>query len=178
MIAPDSMMDRLRLRIFEASMVAAKYDLANTAIQPVLARQPWMRSTPAVSDTDSEDAEMNETDTTDTEAVAQTAPVESHSLSAVLGTDAQKAAFELKLAEMDEHLGKVDLAVQDLQAARALTTDVAQQKTLDARVSVLQATSAKEAKNTSRRPAIKDELQQTVVVRPRLTASASVEVAP
>jgi hypothetical protein len=181
LVAPDSMIDRLRLQIFEASVAAGKYDLANTAIQPVLASQPWVRSIPAASDTDSEDAEMNEADTTDTvaqDATAQAASVESHSLSAALGTDEQKVAFEVKLAEMDEHLGKIDLAVQDLQVARALTPDAAQQKTLDARLSTLQATSAREAKNAKRRPTVKDELQQTVVVRPRLTASAPAEVAP
>jgi hypothetical protein len=93
-------------------------------------------------------------------------------LTAVLATDAQKAAFEVKLAEMDEHLGKIDLAVSDLQVALARTTDAAQKKVLSGRVASHQTASARNAENATRRPAITDELQQSVVVRPRLTIAA------
>jgi hypothetical protein len=130
---------------------------------------------------DSETATMNDADAyrdaADTEDQKDTAPA-GYSLTKEFATDAQKAAFELKLAEMDEHLGKFDLAIEDLRSARSLTKDAAQQKSLDARVAALVATSAREAKNASRRPLIKDELQQSVVVRPRLTAAAPVRTEP
>jgi len=129
---------------------------------------------------ESETAEMNDADATPSATRDSTgADVASmYSLSAALGTDAQKAAFEMKLAEMDEHLGNIDLAVSDLQSALALTKDAAEKKSLSGRVAALKAESVREMQNGSRRPQIKDELQQSVVVRPRLTAQAPARMAP
>jgi hypothetical protein len=76
----------------------------------------------------------------------------------------------MKLAEMDEHLSKSDLAAEDLRAAQSLTSDAAQKKAIGVREAVLEAASAREIKNANRRPVIKDELQQSVVVRPRIVA--------
>jgi len=174
LIAPEPMLDWLRVQIFEASVASGKYDLASAAIQPVIASQSWIRTTLSTSTSDSENAEMNEADDANTNSpdtvTTSTAPA-IYSLTTVLGTDAQKMQFELKLAEMDEHLGKTDLAAEDLQAAIQLTKDAAQKKTLNMRVKALQATSAREAMNANRRPVIKDDLQQSVVVLPRLTAA-------
>jgi len=181
LVAPESLRDWLRLQIFEAGVVSGKYELANAAIQPVLASQPWMRSMPNEPTDDGETAEMDDADASatvsDSGAIEAAAPA-AYSLTAVLATDAQKAAFEMKLAEMDEHLGQMNLAVSDLQAALARTTDAAQQKVLNGRITSLQAATAREAENTIRRPAIKDELQQSVVVRPRLMAQAPARSEP
>jgi len=130
-----------------------------------------MRTTPSIPADDSEDATINEADAASTasDAVHQAAPA-AYSLTSALGTDTQKAQFEMKLAEMDEHLSKTDLAAEDLRAARSLTSDAAQKKAIGVRVAAFEAASAREIKNASRRPVIKDELQQSVVVRPRLLA--------
>jgi hypothetical protein len=96
----------------------------------------------------------------------------------VLKTDAQKAQLQMKLAEMDEHLGKTDLAEADLRAELLLTKDAAQRKAISTHLATLTGASAQEAKNASRRPAIKDDLQQSVVVRPRLTVAAPARTGP
>jgi len=118
---------------------------------------------------------MNEADASNTAADnADTQPEspDAYSLTAALQTDAQKFAFEIKLAEMDEHLDKIDLAVGDLHGARSLVKDAAQKKPLDARIAALTEASTREAQNAERRPAIKDDLQLTTIVRPRLTSEA------
>jgi transcriptional regulator with XRE-family HTH domain len=178
--APEPMREWLRLQIFDAAMASRKYDLANAAIQPVLVSEPWMRQAASEPADNGETAEMNDADATTSAAQdSASADVASmYSLSAALGTDAQKAAFEMRLAEMDEHLGNIDLAVSDLQSALALTKDAAGKKLLSGRVAALKAESVREAQNGSRRPQIKDELQQSVVVRPRLTAQAPARSVP
>jgi hypothetical protein len=49
---------------------------------------------------------------------------------------------------------------------------------LNGRVAVLKAGVARETENATRRPVIKDELQQSAMVRPRLTASAPARMTP
>jgi hypothetical protein len=171
--APESLRDWLRLKIFDAGVASGKYELANVAITPMVASRPWMRSMPNGPDNDGETAEMNETDaayTVGDDGAVQVAAPAAYSVNEALKTDAQKFVFGMKLAEMDEHLGRIDLAAEDLRAAMALTKDAAQKKTLSGRVAALQAISARDAKNAERRPVIKDELLQSVVVRPRPTA--------
>jgi transcriptional regulator with XRE-family HTH domain len=184
LIAPDSLRDWLRLQIFEAGVASGKYDVANAAIQPLLASQPWMRSVPSEPAVESESAEMNDADAAatanDDEAVraAGTNQNAAYSLTEALRTDEEKVQLEMKLSEMDERLGNMDLALEDLQAARARTTDTAQKKILGGRASALQSAIARDAENTGWRPVIKDELLQSVVVRPRLTGAASARVGP
>jgi len=171
LVAPDSLLDWLRLKIFEASVAGAKYGLANAAIQPLLSSQPWIRATASAPADDNEDATMNDADAADssTDVIQQVAPA-AYSVTTALATDAQKVQFDMNLAEMDEHLGKTDLTMADLRAAQSLTSDTAQKKAIGVRASALEAASAREIKNASRRPVIKDELQQSVMVRPRLAA--------
>jgi hypothetical protein len=183
LVAPDAMLEWLHLQVFEAGMAAGKYDLANAAIQSLLASQPWIRATQsdATTETDSEDVAMNEADAANTDSssgIPQVAVPSIYSVTSVLKTDAQKAQLEMKLAEMDEHLGKTDLAEADLRAELLLTKDAAQRKAISTHLATLTAASAQEAKNASRRPAIKDDLQQSVSVRPRLTAAVPARSAP
>jgi tetratricopeptide (TPR) repeat protein len=175
MVAPESLLDWLRLQMFEAFMATGKFEQANAAMQPMLASQPWIRATPSDTNVETEAEQMNEADadnSTPANTSAASAPPGAYSLNAALGTDTQKIAFELMLSEMDEHLGKIDASVQDLESAQSLMKDAAQRQALNTRISVLRATSARDAENASRRPAIKDELALTVVVRPRLAAPA------
>jgi tetratricopeptide (TPR) repeat protein len=173
LVAPENLLDWLRLQVFEACVADGKYEMANAVLKPLLASQPWMRATTDGVTVDIEDEQMNEADaqvSTPADAPASDDGSGLFSLTSAFATDAQKVAFELQLAEMDEHLGNIDSAMRDLESAQSLTKDAAQRQELSARVSTLRATSTRAAENAMRRPVIKDELTMTVIVRPRLTA--------
>jgi hypothetical protein len=72
---------------------------------------------------------------------------------------------------MDEHLGEDASAIDDLQAAKLLSTDAAQSAKLELHIATLHNSLALQQENASRRPTIQgNSLEQTNLVRPRLTA--------
>jgi hypothetical protein len=72
---------------------------------------------------------------------------------------------------MEEHLADSAHALDDLQAAKRLTTDDAQAASLGVRIAALQNSIALEQENATRRPVLQgNSLDQSNVVRPRLSA--------
>ena len=173
LVAPDSIHDWLRLQVFDSAMAAKDYKQASVAIEPLIASNAWMRAAtaPAEDNTDSMDA------TTDTAAAFVPSTPDPYALTTVFQTDAQRTSFALALDEMDEALGKPELAQQDLQMARRLTTDATQKAALTTRLKAIEQHIANEQENANRRPVIQTSLDQQVVVRPRLVAETG-EVQP
>jgi replicative superfamily II helicase len=181
---PDAMHDWLRLRIFEAEMARGKYEEASVAIGPVLEANSSLRpatATPSEADADSTtDASAEDNGGDASNGSASMATVVTYGtadagaksgefvVATAISSDAQKLEFVMKLAEMDEHLGQDAVLMQDLQAAKSLTTDAAEKAKLDARMASLQRRMDVEHQNAQRRPGIQKQVEQTVLVRPRV----------
>jgi hypothetical protein len=159
--APSETVDWLRLRLFQTDIAQSDFAEASVAIAPVLAANPSLRS--------SEQA---------TDASPPAMADDSTSVLNALAAHSDRIAFLLALATMHERLGEAQPAVEDLQVAVSLSTDAAQKAQLHLRITSLQASLARVEENASRRPIIQsNSLEQTNLVRPRLTA-ASAKVAP
>jgi hypothetical protein len=141
--APDALVNGLRLKLFQTEIDQGRFAQARVAIAPLIAADPALRSSTSE---------------------------ESLSLSA-LATPTAHLNFLLALATMDEHLGEDASAIDDLQAAKILSTDTAQSAKLELRIATLRNSVALQQENASRRPTIQgNSLEQTNLVRPRLTA--------
>ena len=77
------------------------------------------------------------------------------------------------LATMEEHTAQEQQAIRDLQTAALLTDDKAQTLKIEGRIQVLQYRLTMQQENATRRPVIQKSVEQTVLVRPRLTASTA-----
>ena len=112
---------------------------------------------------DADDAE----DGTASKSTVGAAPA--FSVREALSDNAQKSALLLAVAEADAHLDAPGEEMQELNAAALWMKDAAEKKKVEARVKVIQARMDVEQKNAGRRPVIQPGVEQTVVVRPRLT---------
>jgi hypothetical protein len=163
MDAPTSLLDQLRLDIFTAEVAANQYEKANTAVAPLLSENPSLRTAPSDESTE---VNSEEPTTEDSSAVGTQA--------ATLLTQPQdKRDFLLALATMEEHLSEEQQAIEDLQTAAQLTEDKVQQSRIASRIGSLQERLNVRQENATRRPVIQTSTQQAVLVRPRLTASAT-----
>jgi len=77
------------------------------------------------------------------------------------------------LATMEEHLAQEQQAIKDLQTAALLTEDNAQKLKIESRIHGLQERLTIRQENATRCPVIQKSVEQTVLVRPRLTASSA-----
>jgi tetratricopeptide (TPR) repeat protein len=181
--APDALQDWVHLQIFEADMAAAKYQQASVAVAPLVAANQWMRKS-SDDAADAADAESSSPDATDalssdgaSDVLSQAIATPRFSIEAQLATTQQKFNLTLSLAEMDEHLKSEALLIQDLEAAKVLTADVAQLTALQARIRAARRDIVLASQNDSRRPTVHPALTQDNDVRPRLVAAAP-EVQP
>ena len=169
-IAPDDLLNSLRVQLFFAESTQSHYEQARVAIAPLLAAHPELRS-PSTN--------------TDVSSRPEREPGSPASALARWGGEARsgetpvfsdRLIFLLALAVMDEHLGDTALAIDDLQTAAALTPDAAQRPSLSLRITALQSRLDLQQQNAARRPIIQSKSPaQSALVRPRLTAATAKE---
>ncbi|MBB5063430.1 hypothetical protein [Granulicella mallensis] len=166
MDAPASLLDKLRLDLFTAEVAANQYERANTAVAPLLSENPSLRTAPSEESTEGTSSDISEATTEDSDAQETQAAT-------ILTQPQDKRDFLLALATMEEHLSEEQQAIEDLQTASQLTEDKVQQSKIALRISSLQERLNVRQENATRRPVIQTSTQQAVLVRPRLTASAT-----
>jgi len=177
LIAPAALVDTLRLEIFRSEIAATHYEQADTVITPLLNKHADLRfvAQDASSGEDdssgsdtyaTEDGEEHTYDSREDSSSSDDAPVLSLN-------PAEKHDFVLMLATMEEHTAQEQQAIRDLQTAALLTDDKAQTLKIEGRIQVLQDRLTMQQENATRRPVIQKSVEQTVLVRPRLTASTA-----
>jgi cellulose synthase operon protein C len=177
LIAPAALVDRLRLEIFRSAIAATHYEQADTVITPLLNKHADLRFVAQDTSSEEEDSSDSNTYTTDDGEEHTYYPGEGSSSSddaPVLSlSQAEKHDFVLMLATMEEHLAQEQQAIRDLQTAASLTDDKAQKLKIESRIHGLQERLTIQQENATRRPVIQKSVEQTVLVRPRLTASTA-----
>jgi len=177
LIAPASVVDTLRLEIFRSEIAANHYEQADTVITPLLNKHADLRFVAQDTSSGEEDSSGSDTYTAEDGEEHTYYPGEDSSSSddaPVLSlSQAEKHDFVLMLATMEEHLAQEQQAIRDLQTAALLTDDKAQALKTESRIHILQERLTIQQENATRRPVIQKSIEQTVLVRPRLTASTA-----
>lgn len=180
--------DNLRLKVFRAESAAGHYATALDAIQPLLHRaEPYsepsdeagdVRATP-VGDASSDESDSNggttgesndATDSTNSDTFAELerlAPLPVRSPQ----TDVEKLALSRLIARVYEETGSPASALPYLKLAAYLQKDSKLHDELQRQVDQLDTALRLEVENASRRPHIQGALNQSGVVRPRLSAA-------
>ena len=180
-IAPDDQLNRLRLQLFFAESIQSHYTQAAAAIAPLLAAHPDLRS-PTIDASSPPESSLSPSTyvpsqpetffsiNTDVSSRPEHSAVERPAVSS------SRLTFLLTLASVDEHLGNLALAADDLHGATTLTSDPAQISQLNLRIAALHSQLDLQQQNAARRPVIQSKSPtQTDIVRPRLTVAAAQE---
>jgi len=170
--------DDLRLKIFRAESAAGHYATALDAVQPLLHRavtysepsdEAGNASAMATGDISS-DENSNATDSTNDDTPAgleRLAPLPVRSPR----TDSEKLALARLIARVYEETGSPASALPYLKLAAYLQKEPKLHDELQRQVDELDTALGLEAENASRRPHIQGALNQSGVVRPRLSAA-------
>ena len=188
--ASERMCDWLRLQIFYAEAQSSNQQQANVAITPVLARNGWIKISAAAkppapwsADEDTLMASPNQNngaymakgddmndDSQGNEDLSESADAASYSVRGALPDDAAKLKLMLAVAAVEEHQGNLVSAEQDYAAAAELASSSTETAAYKAHAKTLADALALAAENNARRPVVQDSIEQTVLVRPRLTS--------
>ena len=172
-IAPQPMLDWLRMQLFQTEIALDHYQQASVTIAPVLVADASLflpSATNAHLDSD-----------IDSDIVTPPATVLSetpYNIVAAFSTSQDKLTFLLSIAAMDEHLGEDQQAVAHLQSAAQLTTDPTETSRLAVHIQTLRARIDIAERNATRRPILQPSVEQTNIVQGRLIANAKTEVHP
>ena len=173
--APSSMLNWLRVRIFQAEAAQNDYERARTAISPVLENGGALLFSGRRQSYGEEDVERaDELPGSDRGSEpASNSGNEPYAVSTLLGSKEQQRAFFVTLANVDEHLEDLRQAVNDLQSAVRVSSAGAQTSILSGRITGLQRRIRIEQDNRARRPVIGKSIEQSIRVRPRVSISAA-----
>lgn len=181
-LAPASMLEWLRLCIFQAEAAQNHYELAQVAIAPVLASHGgpmFFAAQPRPADSapyyrPSADDAGRDPMPFSAAAPAESADDDKYSVRAALPSDEDKRTFLMTLASIDEHLDNLGQAIANLRAADRLSATAAWKTAIESRIKALEHRLDVAQQNATRRPTIQKSIEQTVRVRPRIVlASAS-----
>jgi len=174
-VAPASVLDWLRLRIFQSEAAQTKYEQAEVAIGPVLTRGGRIRLFAAMGSAQPRTAAGSAASDEDEDSGATNAPasqrgstLDPHSVEAAVASNQDRRAVLMTLATVHEHLDQFSEAVIDLRTASRLTATAAQRQTVTLRIRALERHIGIDRQNAARRPVIQDSLQQRVRVQPRV----------
>jgi len=171
--APDSMLNWLRLRIFHAEIAQDHYEQAQVAIAPVLANSFSVRF--GQSNINGGEHHIGDQTPQNTANATISGINTTYTVDAALTSPQDQRAFTLALASMAEHLGDDQQAIYQLQELTRLTSDATEIARLEGRIAVLQRRLDIARENAARRPIIHDSIEQTVLVRPRITNNEKVQ---
>lgn len=159
-VAPS---DSLRLAIFRAEATLGQSERALVAIRPLI-QLPYGYMRPQDS---SAERPYSLADTDDS-----VTPVEITPLPTILRTREEKLIFALTVATVFEKTGSPAEAVSYLRTAATLNHDPTRANAIAIRIATLDAQLHVDVENNSRRPVIQPALDQTVIVRPRITQAS------
>jgi tetratricopeptide (TPR) repeat protein len=159
--------DSLRLAIFRAELALHHDERALAVIQPLLQSPYGYLQTPQYDPTPTPSLDVSPSyEAPITEPLAVQLPV-------LLRTRSERSAFALAVATAYERTGDPAQAEPYLRTAASLTSDAATRSTLQHRIATIDENLRIEAENATRRPVLRPSLDQPIVVRPRLIATAS-----
>lgn len=159
--------DRLRLAVFRAEVAAGADERALAAVTPLLNDNRgygygYGYPTDDQGDSDASGSEAaNDTD----ERIPVVMP-------AVLSSHAERLAFALEMAKMDERLGQDGDTANWLMRAADLSLGAGQKAAIAKRLAAARERLRVSAENAARRPVVQPSLDQAVVVRPRVSPAA------
>jgi cellulose synthase operon protein C len=167
--APDSMLNWLRLRIFQTEIAQNHYEQAQIAIAPVLEDRSSLRflyENRNVNGIDNQAA-------TDSTNAATTTLATAYTVDGALASLQEQHEFVLSLASIDEHLGNDQQAIVNLQSTTRFTSDTAEKSRLELRIKAAQRRLEIAGENTTRRPVISNSIEENILVQPRIPGATA-----
>ena len=174
-IAPVTMLDWLRLRLFQTELALRHDQQASVAIAPVLDSDAMLFLPPSTSVSDDSTSDEADNPPTSSTTAAANSP---YSIGSAFSSTQDKLTFLLALATMDEHLNDNQQAIERLQSAKQFSEDAAEKSRIAIRVEMLQADIDLVQQNAARRPVLQPTVEQINIVQPRLVAGVKSEVHP
>jgi tetratricopeptide (TPR) repeat protein len=172
--------DSVRPTLLRTAMQAGDYHLAIAGMKP-LVKSYWLDMNlrygynvfgdpDDIDDEDSDSAAESDTDT----PIADPEDDEGDPTPFDKLPTTEKAELTQYVAEAFEKLDELPQALQYFKDAKRLETRIAARKQLEQQISRIREIVDQRKENSSRQPQIHDELEQSNIVRPRLTSGTSV----
>jgi predicted Zn-dependent protease len=169
--------DAARISLLHAATAARQYQLAFSAVQPVLQSRLFA---PVPGNAEQANAEQTNAEAEPPAANAEASPEETQSPDDAsqegIQSDAERLRIATELATVTENLSRLEDAVRYLAAAEKLEHAETRRKEIHRHAVELRAELARRATNASRIPVIHRQLEQDRLVRPRLIAQASLQM--
>jgi hypothetical protein len=166
--APDSMLNWLRLRIFQTEIAQNHYEQAHIAIAPVLEDRSSLRFLYLTRNANGIDdqAATDSTNAPTNLATACTSRLLSHhGRISVPSSSASPQSTSIWVT--------TSKAIVELQSATRFASDTAEKSRLELRINAAQRRREIAGENNTRRPVISNSIEENILVQPRITGATA-----